>query len=93
MKMSTSWKSGKSGKKKHRAAYKPKIRWELLGLSNPDQTEAPTSIETIREQVSTLARGGFGMESRSLGTRVSPTGRGRNRPATSTRIPRRGATE
>jgi len=92
MKMSPTWKRGKAGHKKHRAAYKPKIRWEVLGLSDPEMDESPASIESIREQVSALARKGFGLKP-STGETI-PTGRaGRNRPITGKRIGRRGATE
>ena len=42
-----------SGKKRHKASYRPKIRWELFGLPNSEPAEP--SMETIRSQVSTLA--------------------------------------
>ncbi len=50
MKMSHGWKSN-SRKKKTKPTYK--IRWEALGLSRPDRTQA--SIEDIRSEVSMLA--------------------------------------
>jgi len=46
MGISTAWKSTKAGKKKTRPAYKPKIRWELLGLSDPEATES-NRIDTL----------------------------------------------
>jgi len=50
MKMSHGWKSN-TRKKKTKPTYK--IRWEALGLSRPDRTQA--SIEDIRSEVSMLA--------------------------------------
>jgi hypothetical protein len=50
MKMSHGWKSN-SRKKKTKPTYK--IRWEVLGLSQPNRTES--SIEAIRNEVSVLA--------------------------------------
>lgn len=78
MKISTVWKRNTVGKRKNRPAYKPKIRWELLGLSDPDLAEPATSIETIRREVSSLASRGFGQGTRSRST-VKVEGRGRNR--------------
>jgi hypothetical protein len=54
MKMSHGWKSN-SRKKKTKPTYK--IRWEALGLSRPDRTQA--SIEAIRNEVSMLATQGL----------------------------------
>lgn len=51
----------KSTKKTTRTS-KPKIRWDVLGLSDPSLDEASTSIETIRREVSLLASSGFGKE-------------------------------
>ena len=50
MKMSHGWKAN-SRKKKAKPTYK--IRWEALGLSEPDRTQA--SIEAIRNEVSVMA--------------------------------------
>ena len=54
MKMSHGWKSN-SRKKKTKPTFK--IRWEVLGLSQPDRTQA--SIEDIRNEVSMLATQGL----------------------------------
>jgi hypothetical protein len=54
MKMSHGWKSN-ARKKKTKPTYK--IRWEALGLSRPDRTQA--SIEDIRSEVSMLATQGL----------------------------------
>ena len=50
MKMSHGWKAN-SRKKKTKPTYK--IRWEVLGLSEPDRKQ--TSIEAIRSEVSVMA--------------------------------------
>jgi hypothetical protein len=55
MKLSGIMERRQEGKKKTRWAYRAKIRWESLGLSNPDLVEPATSIETIRKDVSSLA--------------------------------------
>jgi hypothetical protein len=64
MNLSTAWNDRKAGKKKKRSVHKPKIRWELLGLSNPDLTDHSAPIETIRLGVSLLASHGIGPETR-----------------------------
>ncbi|HEY6083884.1 MAG TPA: hypothetical protein VIU63_00725 [Nitrospira sp.] len=76
MKISAAWKGTNSRKKKNRPVYKPKIRWELLGLSDPDQAEPTTTIETIRKEVSSLASLGFGQGTLS---RSTSTGKARGR--------------
>ena len=93
MKISSTWKSGKSGKKKQRPTYRPKIRWELLGLSDPQNAELATSIETIRKQVSALTREGFGLESRTPERLMNPSGRGRSKPTAGIRTRRRDTAE
>jgi hypothetical protein len=50
MKMSHGWKAN-SRKKKTKPTYK--VRWEVLGLSEPDRPQA--SIEAIRSEVSMMA--------------------------------------
>ena len=47
------FKGKNMAKRKHRPTYRPKIRWELFGIANPQPTE--TSMETIRSTVSSLA--------------------------------------
>lgn len=45
-------------KSKRKSAHKkPKIRWHLLGLSDPGLRESASSIEVIREGVASLAKG------------------------------------
>jgi len=78
--------------KKTRRASKPKIRWDLLGLSDPSLDELTTSIETIRREVSFLASRGFGQETIIRSTAQNAKGRGRAR-ANGSSPERRGATE
>lgn len=51
--VSHAFKRNNTAKKKHRPAYRPKIRWELFGIANSEPAELP--IETIRSAVSELA--------------------------------------
>jgi len=66
MNLASVWKSRKAGKK--RSAHKPKIRWELLGLTDPNSVENTSSIEAIRREVTSLARHGFGPDTRLRAT-------------------------
>jgi hypothetical protein len=93
MKISTVWKGRKTGKKKNRAVLKPKIRWQLLGLTDPKLTEQSSSIETIRREVSSLASSGFGPATRSRVTAQESKSQGRNNRPAESRPRRRGATE
>lgn len=90
MKISNVWKRGNT-KKKSRPTYK--IRWELMGLSHPDQTEPATSMDTIRREVSVLASRGLEERSHSPSVKPQASGRGQNRHISGNRIRRRGATE
>jgi hypothetical protein len=54
--MSHVWKSG-TRKKKSKPTYK--IRWEVLGLSRPDQGQSTLSMDTIRSEVSQMATQGL----------------------------------
>jgi len=93
MKISSVGKRNNTEKKKARRAYKPKIRWELLGLSDPNLIASTTSIETIRKEVSSLASQGFGQGTNSRFTEQRAKGRGRNRKLDGSPVRRRGATE
>jgi hypothetical protein len=79
--------------KKNRRTSKPKIRWDLLGLSDPRLAETTTSIETIRREVSLLASRGLGEESTIRSAAQDTKGRGRGRQPDGGRVRRRGATE
>lgn len=78
--------------KKSRRTSQPKIRWDVLGLSDPRLVESTASIETIRREVSLLASKGFGEET-TIRSAQETKGRGRGRQANGSRIRRRGATE
>lgn len=43
-------------KPKHSTPRKPKIRWHLLGLPDPIQRDSASSIDNIRQGVTSLAR-------------------------------------
>jgi len=93
MKLSGGWRGGKPGKKTIRPSSKPKIRWELLGLSNPTIGESTTPIETIRREVSSMASRGFGQGTRSRSGASDPNPSGRTHQTGLNRQSRRGATE
>ncbi len=57
------WKSRRPGKKK-KSTRKPKIRWELLGLTDPNSVDHTSSIEAIRREVTSLAKHGLGPDTR-----------------------------
>jgi hypothetical protein len=90
MNLSSVWKSRRAGKKK--SAHKPKIRWQLLGLTDPNSTDSTSSIETIRREVSSLARYSFGPNTRLRSTPPESTSIGKNHKSAGTRSSRRGAT-
>ena len=91
MKLSTGWRADKTRKNRARATRKPKIRWEVLGLTNPLIANPATSMEDIRRQVSNMASRGFGQ-----GTRIrtaEPDSKSTNHAPDSDSKRRRGATE
>jgi hypothetical protein len=67
MNLSSVWKSRKVGKMK-KSVHKPKIPWQQLGLTDPDSVDNVSSIEAIRQEVSSLARYGLGLETRLRST-------------------------
>ena len=83
----------KTANKKYKRTYKPKIPWDLLGLSDPNLDETTTSIETIRKEVSLLANRGFGEETTLRSTAQNAKGRGQGRQTGGSRTGRRGATK
>ncbi len=93
MNMSGSWRRNKSTHKAKRVRHKPKIRWDQLGLSNPDDVVAPVSMDEIRKQVVALASHGFGQETRSRSLPGNRQGGRAVQPSAPRRIKRRGATE
>ena len=86
MKISHVWKSG-SAKKKTKPTYK--IRWELLGLSRPDQAQSSLSMDAIRSEVSLLATQGLSERTQRPSAASSANGRGHKRNVAGSR--RRGA--
>lgn len=66
MNLASVWKSRKAGKKK--SAHKPKIRWQLLGLTDPNSVDSTSSIDAIRREVASLARYSFGEDTRLRST-------------------------
>ena len=58
-------RSMQSMKRKRNPARKLKIRWELLGLSAPQEKGESTSIDSIRQAVSSMASRGLGQGTRS----------------------------
>lgn len=78
MKLATVWNRNAAKRKKNRPTSTSKIRWKLLGLSDPDLTE-PTSIETIRREVSWLASRGFEQGTKSRSSEQDAKGRGHDR--------------
>lgn len=91
MNLSSVWKNRKRAKKT--AIRKPKIRWQLLGLTDPKSIDNTSSIETIRREVSSLARHSFGPDTRLRATPKESKSLGRNHKSVETRSKRRGATE
>jgi hypothetical protein len=65
MKVYGGWGSKKARNNRARATRKPKIRWEVLGLQNPILASLKTSMEDIRQQVSSLARCRLEQDARS----------------------------
>ena len=65
MNRTTFVRSMQSKKRKRNPARKPKIRWEVLGLSGPQGNEEATSIDSIRQAVSSMASRGLGQGTRS----------------------------
>lgn len=92
MNLSSVWKDRRSGKNERKSVRKPKIRWQLLGLTDPNSVDKTSSIETIRREVSSLLGShGFGSDSSSRSAAQESKSLGRNNKSGPTR--RRGATE
>ncbi len=93
MNLSSVWKDRRAGKKKKKSVHKPKIRWQLLGLTDPKSVDTTSSIETIRREVSSLASHGFGPDTRLRSVAPESKSLGRNYKTGANRTSRRGATE
>jgi len=90
MNLSSVWKNRKRAKKT--SIRKPKIRWQLLGLTDPKSIDGTSSIETIRREVSSMARHSFGPDTRLRATPKKSKSLDRNLKPVGTRSKRRGAT-
>ena len=93
MNLSSGWKNRRAGKKKKKSVLKPKIRWQLLGLTDPNSVDTTSSIEAIRREVSSLASHGFGPDTRLRLAAQESKSLGRNHKSGANRSRRRGATE
>ena len=91
MYLASVWKSRKAGKKK--SARKPKIRWQLLGLTDPNSVDNISSIEVIRQEVASLARHSFGEDTRLRSIAQKSKSLDRHHKLVGARNKRRGATE
>ncbi len=85
------WKNRRAGTKK--SVHKPKIHWQLLGLTDPNSVDITSSIETIRQEVSSLARRGVGPNTPSCSAAQESKSQGRNSKFGANKTRRRGATE
>ena len=90
MKVSNVWKRS-SAKKRYKPTYK--IRWELLGLSDPDSIEKTTSMDTVRSEVSFLATQRLSVRTQAASDEAIVKGRGQKRNLSGGRVKRRGASE
>ena len=71
MKISSSWGTGKTSRKRKRTVLRTKIRWDVLGLQSPGHIETARSMEDIRSQIISMASQGLGAHSRS-GQKTAP---------------------
>ena len=55
----SSWGTGNTSRKRNRTTLKAKIRWDVIGLSDPKLMTAPPSIEDIRSQIISMASHGL----------------------------------
>jgi hypothetical protein len=72
MRITNGFGSYKTRHDRARAARKPKIRWEVLGLTRPLRSGATTSIEDIRRKVSHMANNGLGPSPDTIEERAKP---------------------
>jgi hypothetical protein len=86
--MNTSWGTNASHRRK-RAIRRTKVRWDLLGLQDPERNTSITSIDDIRRQIITAASQGLSPD--TLSRSHAKDGRPKLRPKTSAATPKRGA--
>jgi hypothetical protein len=88
--MNTSWGTKASHRRK-RAIRRTKVRWDLLGLQDPERTPSTTSIEDIRRQITSAASQGLSPD--TLSRSHQQDGRPKPRSKASVSVRRRGAAE
>lgn len=86
--MNTSWGTKASHRRK-RAIRRTKVRWDLLGLQDPEQTTSTTSIDDIRRQIISAASQGLSPD--TLSRSHAKDGRPKPRPKASVATRKRGA--
>lgn len=86
--MKTSWGTKASHRRK-RAIRRTKVRWDLLGLQDPERTSATMSIDDIRRQIITAAK--QGLSSDTLSRSHAKAGRPKPGPKASVATGKRGA--
>ena len=91
MNLTSVWKNRRTGKKK--SARKPKIRRHLLGLTDPNSVDSTSPMETIRREVTSLARYSFGPDTRLRATAQGSKSLGKNHEPVGARNKRRGTTK
>jgi hypothetical protein len=78
--MNTSWGT-KASHRRRRAIRRTKVRWDLLGLEDPERATSTTSIEDIRRQIISAASQGLSPDTLSR----SHAKAGRPKPSVATR--------
>lgn len=86
--MNTSWGTKASHRRK-RAIRRTKVRWDLLGLQDPERTTATTSIDDIRRQIISAASQGLSQD--TVARSHAKTGRPKPSPKASVATRKRGA--
>lgn len=86
--MNTSWGTKASHRRK-RAIRRTKVRWDLLGLQDPERTSSTTSIDDIRRQIISAAN--QGLSSDTLSRSQARAGRPKPGPKASVVTSKRGA--
>jgi hypothetical protein len=59
VKISSSWGTGKNARNRKRTVLRTKIRWDRLGLQDPDDMSPAPSMEYIRSQIISMANQGL----------------------------------
>ena len=86
--MNTSWGTKASHRRK-RAIRRTKVRWEMLGLQDPERMSPTTSIDDLRRQIISAASQGLSQD--TLARSHAKTGRPKPGSKTSVVIGKRGA--